>query len=188
VAALTTRSHHSPQRIEVITSLQAPGEMIFNSILGSVLVYTLLGLTLEGGAIQHGLSPRWASSSITPTCARGAGSGTCSSEPGDAPHSPPSNRTTRTTTGDFPWWDKLFGTYEKPADLERDVRLRRREGAEARIDAALRWTCTSTLDARRLSSHDGQLAPSMKNRQGTLEARQSRGTAMHSSSPSFALQ
>ena len=35
--------HHSPQRLEVITSFyKHPGEMIVNSILGSLLVYTML--------------------------------------------------------------------------------------------------------------------------------------------------
>jgi sterol desaturase/sphingolipid hydroxylase (fatty acid hydroxylase superfamily) len=44
--------HHSPQRLEVITSFyKHPGEMVFNSILGSLLVYTLLGLSLQAGAI-----------------------------------------------------------------------------------------------------------------------------------------
>lgn len=44
--------HHSPQRIEVITSFyKHPGEMLVNSLIGSVLVYALLGLSLEGGAV-----------------------------------------------------------------------------------------------------------------------------------------
>jgi sterol desaturase/sphingolipid hydroxylase (fatty acid hydroxylase superfamily) len=44
--------HHSPQRIEVITSFyKHPVEMIANSIIGSLLVYTLLGLDLRGGAV-----------------------------------------------------------------------------------------------------------------------------------------
>ncbi|HET8707074.1 MAG TPA: sterol desaturase family protein, partial [Pseudomonadales bacterium] len=44
--------HHSPQRLEVITSFyKHPLEMVVNSIIGSVLVYSFLGLSLEGGAI-----------------------------------------------------------------------------------------------------------------------------------------
>jgi len=44
--------HHSPQRIEVITSFyKHPGEMIVNSLIGSLLVYSLLGLSVEGGAV-----------------------------------------------------------------------------------------------------------------------------------------
>lgn len=44
--------HHSPQRLEVITSFyKHPLEMTVNSIIGSLLVYTLLGLNTEAGAI-----------------------------------------------------------------------------------------------------------------------------------------
>lgn len=40
--------HHSPQRLEVITSFyKHPGEMIVNSLIGSLLVYTFLGLHLR---------------------------------------------------------------------------------------------------------------------------------------------
>jgi sterol desaturase/sphingolipid hydroxylase (fatty acid hydroxylase superfamily) len=41
--------HHSPQRIEVITSFyKHPLEMVVNSLIGSVLVYSCLGLSLRG--------------------------------------------------------------------------------------------------------------------------------------------
>lgn len=44
--------HHSPRRIELITSFyKHPVEMIANSLIGSTLVYTILGLNLEGGAV-----------------------------------------------------------------------------------------------------------------------------------------
>ena len=44
--------HHSPRRIEVITSFyKHPLEMMTNSILGSLIVYTILGLSLKGGAV-----------------------------------------------------------------------------------------------------------------------------------------
>src|SRR5258708_25153797 len=44
--------HHSPQRIEVLTSFyKHPLEMIANSIIGSLLVYALLGLSVEAGAV-----------------------------------------------------------------------------------------------------------------------------------------
>jgi hypothetical protein len=44
--------HHSPQRIEVITSFyKHPLEMTTNSILGSLIVYAFLGLGLRAGAI-----------------------------------------------------------------------------------------------------------------------------------------
>ena len=44
--------HHSPQRLEVITSFyKHPIEMMVNSLIGSLLVYALLGLTPEAGAV-----------------------------------------------------------------------------------------------------------------------------------------
>tara|TARA_B100000809_G_C15034286_1_gene493194 strand:+ start:462 stop:917 length:456 start_codon:yes stop_codon:yes gene_type:complete len=44
--------HHSPQRLEVITSFyKHPLEMTVNSTIGSLLIYSLLGLNLEAGAI-----------------------------------------------------------------------------------------------------------------------------------------
>ena len=44
--------HHSPQRLEVITSFyKHPLEMTVNSIIGSLLVYNFLGLNMEAGAI-----------------------------------------------------------------------------------------------------------------------------------------
>lgn len=107
--------HHSPQRLEVITSFyKHPGEMVFNSILGSLLVYTLLGLSLEGGAIYtlctalgeffyhtNVKTPRWV---------------------GFVFQRPEMHRIHhrhgrhKNNYGDFPWWDMLFGTYENPRD------------------------------------------------------------------------
>ncbi|MBL8859921.1 MAG: sterol desaturase family protein [Planctomycetes bacterium] len=106
--------HHSPQRIEVITSFyKHPGEMIFNSILGSVIVYVFLGLTLEGGAVYTACTalgeffyhtnirtPRWI---------------------GYVFQRPEMHRIHhqygyhKNNYGDFAWWDMLFGTYENPA-------------------------------------------------------------------------
>ena len=75
--------HHSPQRIEVITSFyKHPFEMIVNSIIGSLLVYTFLGLDLKAGAIYtfctaageffyhtNVKTPRWfGTSSSDPRC------------------------------------------------------------------------------------------------------------------------
>ena len=105
--------HHSPQRIELITSFyKHPGEMIFNSLLGSALVYSLLGLTLEGGAIYTAFTalgeffyhtnvrtPRWV---------------------GFVFQRPEMHRIHhehgrhRNNYGDVVWWDMLFGTYENP--------------------------------------------------------------------------
>jgi sterol desaturase/sphingolipid hydroxylase (fatty acid hydroxylase superfamily) len=44
--------HHSPQRIELITSFyKHPLEMIVNSLIGSVLIFSVLGLSLEASAV-----------------------------------------------------------------------------------------------------------------------------------------
>jgi len=43
--------HHSPQRIEVLTSFyKHPVEILFNSVLSAAIVYSLCGLTIAGGA------------------------------------------------------------------------------------------------------------------------------------------
>ena len=44
--------HHSPRRIEILTSFyKHPVEIALNSLLSALIVYTLCGLTLTGGAI-----------------------------------------------------------------------------------------------------------------------------------------
>jgi sterol desaturase/sphingolipid hydroxylase (fatty acid hydroxylase superfamily) len=107
--------HHSPQRLEVITSFyKHPGEMIFNSILGSLIVYTTLGLSLEAGAIYTAFTaigeffyhtnvrtPRWV---------------------GFFFQRPEMHRIHhqygrhKNNYGDITWWDMLFGTYENPKE------------------------------------------------------------------------
>jgi sterol desaturase/sphingolipid hydroxylase (fatty acid hydroxylase superfamily) len=107
--------HHSPQRIEVITSFyKHPGEMIFNSLLGSALVYTVLGLTLEGGAVYTACTaigeffyhtnirtPRWV--------------GFFFQRPEMHRIHHQYNRH-RNNYGDITWWDMLFRTYENPKE------------------------------------------------------------------------
>lgn len=108
--------HHSPQRIEVITSFyKHPGEMLVNSLIGSVLVYTLLGLTLEGGAVYTACTaigefvyhtnvktPQWF---------------------GYFFQRPEMHRIHhqhdrhKNNYGDIVWWDMLFGTYENPREF-----------------------------------------------------------------------
>jgi len=107
--------HHSPQRREVITSFyKHPGEMIVNSIIGSLLVYTFLGLSLEAGAIYtlctalgeffyhtNVKTPRWI---------------------GFFFQRPEMHRIHhqydrhKNNYGDITWWDMLFGTYENPKE------------------------------------------------------------------------
>ena len=105
--------HHSPQRLEVITSFyKHPGEMVVNSIIGSVLVYALLGLSAEAGAVYtlctalgeffyhtNMRTPRWI---------------------GWFFQRPEMHRIHHqhgrhlNNYGDIVWWDMLFGTYENP--------------------------------------------------------------------------
>lgn len=105
--------HHSPQRLEVITSFyKHPGEMIVNSIIGSLLVYTLLGLSPKAGAVYtlctalgeffyhtNVKTPRWI---------------------GFFFQRPEMHRIHhqyerhQNNYGDITWWDMLFGTYENP--------------------------------------------------------------------------
>jgi len=110
------QTHHSPQRIEVITSFyKHPIEMMVNSMLGSALVYTLLGLSLESGAIYTACcalgeffyhtnvrTPRWI---------------------GYFFQRPEMHRIHhqhgrhRNNYGDITWWDMLFGTFENPREF-----------------------------------------------------------------------
>ena len=109
--------HHSPQRIEVITSFyKHPVEMVVNSIIGSLLVYTILGLSPRAGAIYtlftalgeffyhtNVRTPRWI---------------------GYFFQRPEMHRIHhqyarhKNNYGDIPWWDMLFGTYENPPSFD----------------------------------------------------------------------
>ncbi len=108
--------HHSPRRIEVITSFyKHPGEMIVNSIIGSLLVYALLGLSPEAGAIYTACTalgeffyhtnvrtPRWV--------------GWIFQRP-EMHRIHHEHGRHRNNYGDIVWWDMLFGTYENPAEF-----------------------------------------------------------------------
>lgn len=107
--------HHSPQRLEVITSFyKHPVEMIVNSLIGSLLVYTLLGLSLQGGAIYtlctalgeffyhtNVKTPRWV--------------GYFFQRP-EMHRIHHQYRRHKNNYGDITWWDMLFGTYENPKE------------------------------------------------------------------------
>ncbi|HEX7968904.1 MAG TPA: sterol desaturase family protein, partial [Stellaceae bacterium] len=106
--------HHSPQRIEVITSFyKHPIEMTFNSVLGSLLVYSLLGLTVEAGAIYTlftALGEFFYHTNVrTPPWV------------GYIFQRPEMHRIHhqygrhKNNYGDIVWWDMLFATYENPA-------------------------------------------------------------------------
>ncbi len=122
--------HHSPRRLEVITSFyKHPGEMVVNSVIGSLLVYSVLGLSLEAAAIYTFLTaigeffyhtnirtPHWV--------------GYFFQRPEMHRVHHRFNRH-RNNYGDIVWWDMLFGTYENPRDwthncgftAEREERL-----------------------------------------------------------------
>lgn len=105
--------HHSPQRIEVITSFyKHPLEMTVNSILGSLIVYTLLGLDLRSGAIYTAFTPLgeffYHTNVRTP---RWVGLVFQRPEMHRIHHEYGRHRN---NYGDFVWWDMLFGTYENP--------------------------------------------------------------------------
>ncbi len=109
--------HHSPQRLEVITSFyKHPLEMTVNSIIGSLLVYTTLGLTPEAGAIYtlctalgeffyhtNIKTPQWV---------------------GYIFQRPEMHRIHHEyekhshNYGDLVWWDMLFGTYKNPKEFK----------------------------------------------------------------------
>ncbi len=109
--------HHSPQRLEVITSFyKHPLEMMVNSILGSLIVYTFLGLSLEAGAIYtlftalgeffyhtNVKSPRWI--------------GYIFQRPEMHRIHHQYNRH-KNNYGDFAIWDMIFGTFENPENWE----------------------------------------------------------------------
>ena len=128
--------HHSPQRIEVITSFyKHPLEMIVNSIIGSVLVFTLLGLTVEGAAYYtfftaigeffyhtNVKTPRWI---------------------GFVFQRPEMHRfhheyqKHKSNYGDFVWWDMIFGTYKNPKDFKSTCGFD--DAKEQRLTDMLAW-------------------------------------------------
>ena len=109
--------HHSAQRLEVITSFyKHPVEMVVNSIISSLLVYTVLGLSLEAAAIYtlctalgeffyhaNVRTPHWV---------------------GYVFQRPEMHRIHHefghhsNNYGDITWWDMLFGTYDNPKTWE----------------------------------------------------------------------
>ena len=78
--------HHSPQRIEVITSFyKHPLEMTVNSLIGGLLIYTLLGLNAEAGAV-YTLCTALGEFFYHTNVRHPALGGVCISAAGDAPH------------------------------------------------------------------------------------------------------
>ncbi len=128
--------HHSPRRIEVIISFyKHPVEMVVNSIIGSLLVYALLGLSPQAGAVYtlctalgeffyhtSVRTPRWV---------------------GWFFQRPEMHRIHHqygrhsNNYGDIVWWDWLFGTYENPATFDHTCGFD--ADKEERLPAMLAW-------------------------------------------------
>ncbi|MBS0380059.1 MAG: sterol desaturase family protein [Proteobacteria bacterium] len=122
--------HHSPARLEVITSFyKHPVEMVVNSLIGSLLVYALLGLNPAAGSVYTfctAIGEFFYHTNVrTPHCV------------GYVFQRPEMHRIHhqagrhRNNYGDITWWDMLFGTYENPRrwdgacgfDVQREQRL-----------------------------------------------------------------
>jgi sterol desaturase/sphingolipid hydroxylase (fatty acid hydroxylase superfamily) len=128
--------HHSPQRIEVITSFyKHPVEMIVNSIIGSLLVYAFLGLSPEAGAVYTlctALGEFFYHTSVrTP---RWIGWFFQRPEMHRVHHQYGRHRN---NYGDIVWWDWLFGTYDNPARFEDSCGFD--PDKEERLPAMLAW-------------------------------------------------
>ena len=100
----------------MITSFyKHPGEMLVNSLIGSALVYSLLGLNLEAGAVYTACTavaeffyhtsirtPRWIGYQFQrPEMHR-------------IHHQ---HNRHKNNYGDIVWWDMMFGTYENPKEF-----------------------------------------------------------------------
>lgn len=128
--------HHSPQRIEVITSFyKHPLEMTVNSIIGALLVYTLLGLSPEAAGIYtlftalgeffyhtNIKTPQWI--------------GYIFQRPEMHRIHHEYNKHTN-NYGDIVWWDMLFGTYENPKEFKTSCGFD--NGKEQRLVDMLRF-------------------------------------------------
>jgi sterol desaturase/sphingolipid hydroxylase (fatty acid hydroxylase superfamily) len=128
--------HHSPQRIEVITSFyKHPVEMVMNSIIGSVLVYATLGLSPAAGAVYTlctALGEFFYHTSVrTP---RWVGWFFQRPEMHRVHHQYGRHRN---NYGDIVWWDWLFGTYENPARFDATCGFD--ADKEERLGAMLAW-------------------------------------------------
>lgn len=113
--ALCHQLHHSPRRIEVLTSFyKHPVEITLNSILSAVIVYALLGIDVEAAALYTAMTavaeffyhwnvrtPRW----LGPIFQR------------PESHRVHHRRSYHTNNyADLPVFDILFGTYENPRE------------------------------------------------------------------------
>lgn len=122
--------HHSARRLEVITSFyKHPVEMIVNSFIGSVLVYAVLGLSLEAGAV-YTLCCALGEFFYHTNCRTPQWIGYVFQRP-EMHRIHHEHGAHRYNYGDIVWWDMLFGTWRNPAtwdgrcgfDAENEERL-----------------------------------------------------------------
>ncbi len=108
--------HHSPQRIELITSFyKHPVEMVVNSLIGSALVFTVLGLSVEASAVYTACTALGEFFYHTSVCTpRWIGFVFQRPEMHRIHHQYGRHKN---NYGDIVWWDMLFGTYENPAEF-----------------------------------------------------------------------
>ncbi len=109
--------HHSPARLEVSTSFyKHPLEMVVNSMIGSLLVFVILGLSAEGAAyytLFTALGEFFFHTNIkTPHWV-----GYFFQRPEMHRIHHQYNRH-KNNYGDITWWDMIFGTYENPKTWE----------------------------------------------------------------------
>jgi sterol desaturase/sphingolipid hydroxylase (fatty acid hydroxylase superfamily) len=105
--------HHSPQRLEVITSFyKHPVEMVVNSIIGALLVYAILGLTPAGGAF-YTLCTALGEFFYHTNCRTPRWIGLVFQRP-EMHRIHHEHGRHRDNYGDIVWWDMLFGTYRNP--------------------------------------------------------------------------
>jgi sterol desaturase/sphingolipid hydroxylase (fatty acid hydroxylase superfamily) len=128
--------HHSPQRIEIITSFyKNPVEIVGNSILSSAILYVLCGLTPQSATLAillTGLAELFYHWNVrTPYWV-----GFIFQRPES--HCIHHRRDWHTQNyADLPLWDMLFGTFNNPRSL--DVQCGFRPKDEARVGDMLRW-------------------------------------------------
>ena len=108
--------HHSPQRLEVITSFyKHPLEMVVNSIIGSLLVYVLLGLNPEAAGI-YTLATALGEFFYHTSCKTPRWVGYFFQRP-EMHRIHHQYGYHKNNYGDIVWWDMIFGTYENPKEF-----------------------------------------------------------------------
>lgn len=102
--------HHSPQRLEVITSFyKHPVEMIANSLIGAALIYPVLGLSPEAGAV-YTLCTALGEFFYHTNCRSPHWIGFVFQRP-EMHRIHHEHGRHRNNYGDIVWWDMLFGTW-----------------------------------------------------------------------------